>query len=125
MPYIRGGSVPLLWQVSEHCSNPLALLDCTFLVCLLDLCSIYFFITPCAHISAALIPQNRSQKLKARKKDKGATGVFYLESCMLPLEDSIVLAHQRRNPICLCKFRVMLQRTSFSHSRWEWEKTLC
>jgi len=51
------------------------------------------------------------------------TGVLYLESCVLALEDSIVLVHQRRNPVCLCEFRVTLQRTSFSHRHREWEKT--
>lgn len=124
MPHERGGSMPLLSQVSKRCSNPLALPDFTFLVSLHDLCSINFFNHSLCSYFCCSYPSNQDPIIKARKKDKVGTGVLCLESCVLPLEDSIILAHQRRNPICLCKFRVTLQRTSFSHGRWEWEKTL-
>lgn len=69
-----------------------------------------------------LLPPKQNTIVKARKKDKVESGVLNLESCMLPLEDSTILAHQRRNPICLCKFRVTLQSMNFTRGRQEWEK---
>lgn len=123
MPHVRGGSLPLLWQVSKHCSSPLAVLDSIFLVSLLDLCSMYFFHHCLCSYFCCSYPPKQDPVAKARKKDKVGTGVLNVKSCVLPLEDSIILARQRRNPICLCKFRVTLQRTSFSHRHQKWEKT--
>lgn len=63
MPRVSGGSTALQWQVGKRCSNLLTLLDFTFIVPFLALCSVvwFFFIAPCAHTCAALIHQNRTQ----------------------------------------------------------------
>lgn len=123
IPHVRGGSTTLLWQVTKRCSKPPALLEFTFLVSLFGLYSIYFFHhSLCSYFGCSYHP-NQDPMVQAREKDEVGTSVLYLENCVLSLEDSIVLAHQRRNPVCLCKFRVTLQRMSFSGGHQEQEKT--
>lgn len=123
MPHVRGSSTTLLWQVTNGCSNPPVLLGFTFLVSLLDLYSIYFFHhSLCSYFCCFYLPK-QDPMVQVREKDKVGTRVLYLENCVLSLEDSVVLAHQRRNPVCLCKLRGTLQRMSFSDGHQEWDKT--
>lgn len=96
MPRVGGGSTPLLWQVGKCCSNLLALLDFTFLVSFLALCSVvwlvFFHHSLCSYICCSYCP-TQDTIVKTKKKDKVRTGVLCLETRVLPLEDSVVLAY--------------------------------